>query len=99
MGDGANLESAAASPTIGTETARARRCPVCRAKIVVWVSSEVLIRNAIVRVDSPTGRVTAKCSRCKSWVEVPLRLSGDGSTAGRRTSHARQKAERYGPKG
>src|SRR5215470_196338 len=35
--------------------------------------TEVIIRNAILRVESATGRVAAKCARCKSWVEVPLR--------------------------
>jgi hypothetical protein len=34
---------------------------------------EVIIRNAILRVDAPSGRVEAKCTRCKSWVDVPLR--------------------------
>ncbi|PYM94828.1 MAG: hypothetical protein DME04_06695 [Candidatus Rokuibacteriota bacterium] len=52
------------------------RCPVCRAKVVVKLQNEVVIHNAILKVDSPTGRVTAKCSRCKSWVEVPLRYLG-----------------------
>jgi hypothetical protein len=31
------------------------------------------VRNAILRVDRPTGRASAKCSRCKTWVDVPLR--------------------------
>jgi len=35
-----------------------------------------MIRNAILRVDGPSGRVTAKCPRCKAWVEVPLRYTG-----------------------
>ena len=52
------------------------RCPVCRAKVVVRLEREVVIHNAILKVDSPTGRVTAKCARCKSWVEVPLRYLG-----------------------
>lgn len=52
------------------------RCPVCRQKIVVRASGEVVIRNAILRVDSATGLVTAKCQRCKAWVEVPLRFVG-----------------------
>jgi DNA-directed RNA polymerase subunit RPC12/RpoP len=52
------------------------RCPVCRAKVVVRLQDEVVIHNAILKVDSPTGRVTAKCSRCKPWVEVPLRYLG-----------------------
>jgi len=43
---------------------------------VVRLQNEVVIHNAILKVDSPTGRVTAKCSRCKSWVEVPLRYLG-----------------------
>ncbi|HEU5193683.1 MAG TPA: hypothetical protein VFW70_02995 [Methylomirabilota bacterium] len=37
---------------------------------------EVVIRNAILKVDAPTGRVTAKCPRCKAWVEVPLKYVG-----------------------
>ena len=52
------------------------RCPMCRAKVVVKLEGEVVIRNAILKVDAPTGRVSAKCGRCKSWVEVPLRYVG-----------------------
>ena len=36
----------------------------------------MLIHNAILKVDAPSGRVSAKCSRCKSWVEVPLLYVG-----------------------
>ena len=32
--------------------------------------------NAILKVDAPTGHVSAKCSRCKAWVEVSLRYLG-----------------------
>jgi len=39
--------------------------------------SEVVIHNAIIKVDPLTGRVTAKCARCKAWVEVPLRYTGE----------------------
>jgi DNA-directed RNA polymerase subunit RPC12/RpoP len=53
------------------------RCPVCRAKIVVTLQSEVVIHNAIIKVDPLTGRVTAKCARCQAWVEVPLRYTGE----------------------
>jgi uncharacterized protein with PIN domain len=49
------------------------RCPVCSSKLVIHRETEVLIKNAILRVDSASGRVTAKCPRCKAWVEVPLR--------------------------
>lgn len=52
------------------------RCPGCRSRVVVRLGTEVVIRNAILKVDSATERVTAKCSRCKSWVEVPLRFVG-----------------------
>ena len=52
------------------------RCPVCRVTLLVRSPEEVVIRNAIVRVDAPTGQVTAKCPRCKAWVEVPLRYVG-----------------------
>lgn len=52
------------------------RCPVCKSKVVVTSAEEVVIHNAILRVERPTGRVSAKCSRCKSWVEVPLRYVG-----------------------
>jgi hypothetical protein len=44
---------------------------------VVTLPSEVVIHNAIIKVDPATGRVTAKCVRCKAWVEVPLRYTGD----------------------
>jgi hypothetical protein len=52
------------------------RCPVCRAVLLVRSPEEVVIRNAILKVEAPSGRVTAKCPRCKSWVEVPLRYVG-----------------------
>ncbi len=52
------------------------RCPVCRATLLLRTPEEIVIRNAILRVDGPTGRVTAKCPGCKSWVEVPLRYVG-----------------------
>jgi hypothetical protein len=44
--------------------------------MVVHGEREVLVKNAILRVEGSTGRVTAKCSRCKSWVDVPLRYTG-----------------------
>jgi hypothetical protein len=52
------------------------RCPICRVTMLVRSAEEVVIRNAIVRVDAPTGRVSAKCPRCKGWVEVPLKYVG-----------------------
>lgn len=52
------------------------RCPVCRAKVLVRLPGEIVIHNAILRVDAASERVTAKCPRCKSWVEVPLRFIG-----------------------
>lgn len=52
------------------------RCPVCRTRLVVRAPGEILVRNAILKVEGESGRVTAKCSRCKSWVEVPLRFVG-----------------------
>ena len=58
------------------EAVDVERCPVCRAKVVVKLPGEVVIRNAILKVDAPTGRVSAKCARCKSWLEVPLRYVG-----------------------
>lgn len=54
----------------------AERCPVCRSRVLVKSPGEVVIRNAILRVDEPTGRVSAKCARCKAWVDVPLRYLG-----------------------
>jgi hypothetical protein len=53
-----------------------RRCPACRDKVVVDRSAEVIIHNAILRVDRTSGVVTAKCRRCKGWVEVPLKYVG-----------------------
>ena len=60
--------------TIASSTAT--RCQVCATKIVVPGSDEVVVRNAILRVDRASGRVTAKCPRCKAWVEVPFRYFG-----------------------
>ena len=62
---------AAANPPVALH-----RCPSCRDKVVVERDSEVVIHNAILRVERPTGRVTAKCRRCKAWVEVPLKFLG-----------------------
>jgi DNA-directed RNA polymerase subunit RPC12/RpoP len=60
-----------------SEPAASLRCPVCGAKVVVTLQSEVVIYNAILKVDGATGRVTAKCARCKAWVRVPLRYTGE----------------------
>ena len=46
------------------------------AALLLRSAEEVVIRNAILKVDGPSGRVTAKCPRCKSWVEVPLQYIG-----------------------
>jgi hypothetical protein len=53
-----------------------QRCPACRDKVVVDRASEVVIHNAILRVDRASGQVTAKCRRCKAWVDVPLKYLG-----------------------
>jgi hypothetical protein len=53
-----------------------QRCPACRDKVVVDRASEVVIHNAILRVDRASGHVSAKCRRCKAWVEVPLKYLG-----------------------
>jgi len=52
------------------------RCHVCGAKVVVKSPGEVVIKNAILRVDQGSGRVAAKCCRCKAWVAVPLTYTG-----------------------
>jgi len=52
------------------------RCHVCGAKVVVKSPGEVVIKNAILRVDQSSGRVAAKCCRCKAWVAVPLTFTG-----------------------
>ena len=49
-----------------------QRCPGCREKIVIPDGDGVVVRNAILRVSVRTGHATAKCPRCKAWVEVPL---------------------------
>lgn len=51
------------------------RCAVCRMKIVVADTDGVVVRNAILRVSARTGSASAKCPRCKAWVEVPLKYS------------------------
>jgi DNA-directed RNA polymerase subunit RPC12/RpoP len=52
------------------------RCQVCGAKVVIKGVDEIVIKNAILRVDGSSGRVAAKCSRCKAWVAVPLMYTG-----------------------
>ena len=54
----------------------ATRCQVCATKIVVPGPDEIVVKNAILRVDRASGRVTAKCPRCKAWVEIPFRYFG-----------------------
>ena len=54
----------------------ATRCQVCATKIVVPGEGAVVVKNAILRVDRASGQVTAKCPRCKAWVDVPLRYVG-----------------------
>ncbi len=55
-----------------TSTLDPRRCPTCRTKIVVPDEQGLVVRNAILRVSFQTGSASAKCPRCKTWVEVPL---------------------------
>jgi hypothetical protein len=59
-----------------TAAGNAARCPVCKTRMVVHGPDEVVVKNAILRVETRSGRVTAKCGRCKTWVEVPLRYVG-----------------------
>ena len=54
----------------------ATRCQVCSTPIVVPGPPDVVVKNAILRVDRATGHVAAKCPRCKAWVGVPLRYVG-----------------------
>ena len=51
-------------------------CQVCATRIVVAGDGDVVVKNAILRVERASGRVTAKCPRCKAWVDVPLRYVG-----------------------
>ena len=62
--------------TASRDSVAVQRCPACRDKVVVDRATETVIHNAILRVDRSSGRVTAKCRRCKAWVEVPLRYLG-----------------------
>ncbi len=55
-----------------TSTFDRRRCPTCRTKIVVPDEQGLVVKNAILRVSFQTGYASAKCPRCKTWVEVPL---------------------------
>ncbi len=66
--------TALASPTVDAPIAT--RCQVCAIKIVVPGPDEIVVKNAILRVDRASGRVTAKCPRCKTWVEIPFRYFG-----------------------
>jgi DNA-directed RNA polymerase subunit RPC12/RpoP len=73
MAQGTQLQSRAA--LTAPQDAR-ERCHVCGAKVVVKGPGEVVIKNAILRVDQGSGRVAAKCCRCKAWVAVPLTYTG-----------------------
>lgn len=58
-----------AAPALPPEV---QRCPTCRTKIVVPGEQGLIVKNAILRVSAETGHASAKCPRCKTWVEVPL---------------------------
>ena len=49
-----------------------RRCPTCRTRIVVPQPEGLVVKNAILRVSAASGQASAKCPRCKTWVDVPL---------------------------
>jgi len=63
-------------PSAAVQPEAPGRCQVCGSKVVIRGMDEVVIKNAILRVDASSGRVTAKCSRCKAWVAVPLMYTG-----------------------
>lgn len=50
------------------------KCPQCRAKIQKLDGHNLLVKNAIIKVDLNTRYSYAKCPRCKIWVAVPLRF-------------------------
>lgn len=72
MGLGTQIESDAPAPPKEAPV----RCQVCGTKVVVKGPGEVVIKNAILRVDGASRRVAAKCCRCKAWVAVPLTYTG-----------------------
>ena len=49
------------------------KCPTCGETIQKMDGGFLVVRNAILRVDLSRRCATAKCPRCKSWVEVMLR--------------------------
>ena len=58
---------------LGSGEIEVRRCPGCRTKILIREADTIVVKNAILRVTLRTGDASAKCPRCKGWVEVPLR--------------------------
>lgn len=55
---------------------------ICGNHIVVQSSpGEVLVKSRLVRANVLLNSVTAKCSRCKRWVKVPLSLDTKVATA------------------
>ena len=66
--------AALASPVVDAPVAI--RCQVCATKIVVPGPDEIVGKNAVLRVARASGRVTAKCPRCKAWVKIPFRYFG-----------------------
>ncbi len=53
--------------------AQEAKCPRCRTKIQKLEGDFLFVKNAILRVDLKTSTTSAKCPRCKEWIEVPLR--------------------------
>ena len=49
------------------------KCQTCGETIQKMDGDFLVVRNAILRVDLRRRCATAKCPRCKSWVEVMLR--------------------------
>ena len=54
------------------------RCPFCKCKIhVIEEGGAVIIKAAVIKINSKRKVVCAKCPKCKHWLIVPLQYRPD----------------------
>ncbi|MFQ5456020.1 MAG: hypothetical protein ACE5EA_07445 [Nitrospirota bacterium] len=54
------------------------RCPFCRYRIEIWEDDKsVIIKTKIIRLDMKREVAYLKCSKCRQWVMLNLRVIPD----------------------
>jgi hypothetical protein len=65
------------------------RCAQCLTPIIVTEASQaIVIKAAVLKADLQKHITFAKCPRCKSWLEVPLRYTAPPCSRGEKGGDA-----------